>query len=85
MIHRSILAVSDLAASKRHSSFGTELRKARSLEVSIDLVDVVHELTLQIVPHRGLMLYKSESVEKKSTYMGKAQVIPCNLPDRFMA
>ena len=56
--------MSDLAASKRHSSFGTELRKARSLEVGIDLVDVVHELTLQVVPHRGLMLYKSESVEK---------------------
>ena len=61
-----------------------ELREPRSLEVSVDFIDVVHELALQVVPHCGLVLCKSESA---GVYFGERErkFVPCSLPDRFIA
>ena len=39
------------------SSSGTQRRESRCLQIRVDLVDVVDELSLQVVPHLGFVFY----------------------------
>ena len=38
----------------------SKLRQSSSIQVCIDLVKMVHELTLQVIPHFRLMLCQSQ-------------------------